>query len=225
MHDDLRAGVEDRPPDGLRVEPVHHDAVGPQGPDPLELGGRACRADHLVPGPHQHPDERGADRPGGPRHEHPGIVEKSVGNVRQIAARARKHVEARRPRFEASREDRDELVRRFFEAIGAGDMDGLIELLAADAVMYGDSGSKAPAIREPVRGAERVARFLVGLARLGVRQGMTLRYADVNGELGAIAFADEGRVNTVLWPGLTDGRVRAARSIVNPDELQHLGER
>lgn len=151
-----------------------------------------------------------------------GIVEKSVQNVRQIAARARKHVEARRPRFEASKQERDELARRFFEAAGEGDLDALIELLAADAVMYGDGGGKVPAVREPVRGARDVARFLVGLMRLATRQGMTLRLSQVNGELGAIAFDAGGRVNTVLSLELSDGRVRAVRSILNPDKLHHL---
>lgn len=156
-------------------------------------------------------------------HEIAGIVGKSVENVRKLATRARKHVQARRPRFEASRQERDELARRFFEAIGEGDLDGLVELLAADAVMYGDGGGNAPAVREPVRGAERVARFLLGLTRLGARLGLTLRLARVNGELGAIALDPDGGVKAVLSLELADRRVRTVRSILNPDKLGHVG--
>ncbi len=151
-----------------------------------------------------------------------GILEKRVENVRQIATRARKHIAARRPRFDVSKRDRDELARRFFAAVGEGDVQGLVELLAGDAVMYGDGGGKAPAVREPLRGAERVARFLVGLARQALRRGMTLRLAEVNGELGAIAFDPEGHVNAVLSLEFSGGRVRAVRSILNPDKLRHV---
>ena len=72
-----------------------------------------------------------------------GLVGRSEDNCRQIAARARRHIEAGRPRFEASRREREELARRFFAAIDQGDTEGLVDLLAADAVIYGDGGGKA----------------------------------------------------------------------------------
>src|SRR5215211_4568218 len=104
-----------------------------------------------------------------------GILDKSEDNCRQIAARARRHIEAGRLRFEASRRQRDELARRFLAAITEGDTEGLVGLLAADAVLYGDGGGKAPALAAPVHGAERVARFLAGLARRGRAAGMGAR--------------------------------------------------
>jgi RNA polymerase sigma-70 factor (TIGR02957 family) len=152
------------------------------------------------------------------------IVEKSVENCRQIAVRARKHVEARRPRFEPSREQREELARRFFAAAEAGDMRTLVEMLAADAVMAADGGGRAPALSEPVRGAERIARFLSGLGRLGERLGLHARFAEVNGLPGFLAVDREGRIASVTVLEMADGKVHGVYSVVNPDKLRHLGE-
>jgi RNA polymerase sigma-70 factor (ECF subfamily) len=142
---------------------------------------------------------------------------------RQIAVRARRHVEAGRPRFEASRRRRDELARRFLAAITEGDTEGLVGLLASDAVMYGDGGGKAPALASPLHGAQRVARYLLGLARQARVIGVGLRPAEVNGQLGAMAYDRDGHVVGVLDLDIADGRVQAVRSIVNPDKLRHLG--
>src|SRR5919198_618492 len=96
------------------------------------------------------------------------VVGKSEDNCRQLAVRARRRIQEGKPRFEASKRERDTLARRFFAAMEEGDVEGLKELLAADAGMYGDGGGKAPAVGRPVHGAERVARLLHGLARQGV---------------------------------------------------------
>jgi RNA polymerase sigma-70 factor (ECF subfamily) len=151
------------------------------------------------------------------------VVGKREDNARQIAARARRHVEAGRPRFEASRKQREELARRFLAAIEEGDTDGLVGMLATDAVMYGDGGGKAPAVGEPIHSAVRVARFLVGLGRLARQAGLTLRPAEVNGQPGAMAFDPEGRLLNVVSLDIADGLVQTVHSIVNPDKLRHLG--
>ncbi|HEV3464336.1 MAG TPA: sigma factor-like helix-turn-helix DNA-binding protein, partial [Actinomycetota bacterium] len=152
-----------------------------------------------------------------------GLVGRSEDNCRQIAARARRHIEAGRPRFEASRREREELARRFFAAIDQGDTEGLVGLLAADAVLYGDGGGKAPALAAPVHGAERVARFLLGLARRGRAVGMLVTPAEINGHPGMLAFDPAGRLVSVLALDIADGQVQTVRSIVNPDKLRHLG--
>jgi RNA polymerase sigma-70 factor (ECF subfamily) len=152
-----------------------------------------------------------------------GLVGRSEDNCRQIAARARRHIEAGRPRFEASRREREELARRFFAAIDQGDTEGLVGLLAADAVIYGDGGGKAPAVTVPVHGAERVARFLLGLARRGRAVGMVVTPAEINGHPGALIVDPAGRLLGVLALDIADGRVQTVRSIVNPDKLGHLG--
>ena len=89
------------------------------------------------------------------------IVGKSEDNVRQLATRARRHVEERRPRFETSREQREELAARFFAAAEHGDLAGLEALLAHDVALTGDGGGKVPALARTLRGRNRVARTLV----------------------------------------------------------------
>jgi RNA polymerase sigma-70 factor (ECF subfamily) len=161
---------------------------------------------------------------GYPHEEIAVIVEKTVENTRQIAARARKHVEARRPRFDPSPEHRDELAQRFFAAIGSGDMDGLVSMLSADAVMVGDGGGKGPAIAEPVVGRDRVARFLAGIGHQAQRFGVRWRSAHVNGQPGAVATDPDGRIASVISVDVEDGLVAAVHSVVNPDKLRHLGD-
>jgi RNA polymerase sigma-70 factor, ECF subfamily len=156
-------------------------------------------------------------------HEIAGVVHKTEDNCRQIATRARRHVEARKPRFEASRRQKDELAVRFFAAVGKGDLSGLMELLAADVVMVGDGGGKAPAIREPMHGSERVARLLVGLGRWVRGDYLQIRPAEINGQPGAVISDKDGGIVGVFSLDIADARVQTIRGILNPDKLRHLG--
>jgi RNA polymerase sigma-70 factor (ECF subfamily) len=151
------------------------------------------------------------------------IVDKSEANCRQIFVRARRHIEASKPRFEPSAGERDELARRFFAACEQGDMDGLLELLAADAVMVGDGGGKAQALPAPMSGRERVARFLLGLFNRGAQLNAQIRPMRVNGQPGWIGYDAHGRVINVFTVDVADGHIQAIRSVVNPDKLGHLG--
>jgi RNA polymerase sigma-70 factor (ECF subfamily) len=151
------------------------------------------------------------------------IVAKSEANCRQLFARARRRLDTGRPRFEASAEEGDELARRFLALGEAGDIDGLLEVLAPDVVAIGDGGGKAFAAREPIHGARRVARFLLGLFEQGRRIGARLELTRVNGQPGSVAYDAEGRVISVFTIDVVDGRVRAFRSVVNGDKLGHLG--
>ncbi len=152
-----------------------------------------------------------------------GIVGKSVDNCRQLAVRARRRIEERRPRFDPSRERREELAARFLAAARDGDLDGLLSLLADDATAYGDGGGKAPASPEPIAGRERVARFFVSLGRQAEAMRAVLRPLQVNGQPGAAAYDPDGRIFNVLSIDVEDGEVRAIRSVGNPDKLAHLG--
>jgi RNA polymerase sigma-70 factor (ECF subfamily) len=151
------------------------------------------------------------------------ITGKSEPNCRQIFTRARHHIDEGKPRFEASREQRDEVARRFFDAAGGGDLNGLLELLAPDVVTIGDGGGKGQALREPLHGPERVGRFLLGLYRRAEKEGTYAVPALVNGQPGAVIYDAEGRVASVFALDIADGLVQAIRSVVNPDKLQHLG--
>ncbi len=152
------------------------------------------------------------------------IVGKSEDNVRQLASRARGHVEARRPRFQTSREQRDELARRFFAAAVDGDLAGLESLLAHDVVLTGDGGGKVPALARALQGRDRVARALVNWTKVGARiPGASLRQVEVNGTPGALLLDGEGRLVGVWALEIAGGEVRAVNSVVNPEKLVHLG--
>ena len=112
------------------------------------------------------------------------IVGKSEDNTRQLASRARRHVDERRPRFEPSREQREELVRRFMKALKEGETEPLVELLAADAEFYGDGGGKAPAVGRTGGGRRGRRAPAGGFSRVGRRRGATAQLAEVNGEPG-----------------------------------------
>jgi RNA polymerase sigma-70 factor, ECF subfamily len=149
------------------------------------------------------------------------IVGKSEDNCRQLASRARRHVDERKPRFEPSREQREELVRRFVKALNEGETEPLVEMLAADAEFYGDGGGKAPAVGRMVAGAEAVARLLAGFARVGRRRGATAQLAEVNGAPGLLAF-DDGQLVAVWAFEFSGDAVRAIRGVTNPDKLAHI---
>jgi RNA polymerase sigma-70 factor (TIGR02957 family) len=151
------------------------------------------------------------------------IVGTSEQNARQLATRARRHVEERRPRFEASREQREELATRFFAAAEEGDLQGLEELLAHDVVLRGDGGGKAPALKRAVHGRARVARTLIAGLRALARFGLTLRREHVNGQPGALVSDREGKLIAVMSLDVAEGQIQGVSSIVNPDKLQHLG--
>jgi RNA polymerase sigma-70 factor (TIGR02957 family) len=151
------------------------------------------------------------------------IVGKTEDNTRQLAARARRHVEQRRPRFAVSREERDRLAERFFAAARDGDLTGLERLLAADVVLVGDGGGKAPALARALHGRNRVARTLQAWARAAARSGGTgLRRVEVNGQPGALILDGE-RLIGVMALEIADGEVKGVKSIVNPEKLGHIG--
>ncbi|HEV3474527.1 MAG TPA: RNA polymerase sigma-70 factor [Actinomycetota bacterium] len=152
------------------------------------------------------------------------VVGKSEENCRQIAVRARRQVEAKKPRFEASRKRREELAQRFFDAAANGDAKGLVDLLAADVVVYADGGGKGPAFPRPVHGRERAARVLLGGATAGERFGVVgIHTATINGQPGALFFDEEGRVIAAVTVDIADDLVQTVRAISNPDKLRHLG--
>jgi RNA polymerase sigma-70 factor, ECF subfamily len=152
------------------------------------------------------------------------VVGKSEDNCRQIAVRARRQIEAKKPRFEASRKRREELAQRFFDAAAKGDTDGLVGLLAADVVAYGDGGGKAPAIPHPVYGRDRVARALGGGARFAARLGVSaMRLAVINGQPGALFLNHQGRPVLAVSLDIADDLVQTIRAVGNPEKLAHLG--
>jgi RNA polymerase sigma-70 factor (TIGR02957 family) len=155
------------------------------------------------------------------------IVGKSEDNVRQLATRARRHVEQRRGgrgRFQTTRDQRDKLAQRFFAAAEEGDLSGLEGLLAHDVALTGDGGGKAPALARSLHGRDRVARALVNWGRLAERAaGVSLRVVEVNGAPGALYLDAQERVIGVVALDIAGGQIKSVSAIVNPDKLAHLG--
>jgi RNA polymerase sigma-70 factor, ECF subfamily len=150
-------------------------------------------------------------------------VGRSEVACRQLAARARRHMNSGRPRFEADRREREELAARFFDALRDGDVDGLRVLLAADVQMVGDGGGKAPASARAVIGADNVARVLAAIFPLLTRIEARVEPREMNGQSGAILRDRSHNVVATLTLDVLDGRIQTIRAVVNPDKLGHVG--
>jgi RNA polymerase sigma-70 factor, ECF subfamily len=150
-------------------------------------------------------------------------VGRSEAACRQLAARARRHMDVGRPRFEADRREREELAARFFNALRDGDIEGLSELLAADVQLVADAGGKAPALARSVIGANNVARVLASNLPLLVKIGARLEPHEVNGQPGAILRDRSDKVVGALTLEVLGGRIQTIRSVINPDKLGHIG--
>lgn len=150
-------------------------------------------------------------------------AERSEAACRQLLVRARRHMEAGRPRFEPARREREELASRFFDALSDGDLAGLRELLSAEVSMVGDGGGKGPQLSRTVVGTDKVARLLTSSFPAMTRIGVTYEARELNGGPGAIFRDRDGRVLHTLALDVADGRIRAIRLIINPDKLGHLG--
>ncbi|MFE9429013.1 RNA polymerase sigma-70 factor [Kitasatospora sp. NPDC006697] len=150
-------------------------------------------------------------------------VGRSEDACRQLAVRARRHMSAGSPRFEADRREREELATRFFEALREGDVLGLQQLLAADVSMVGDGGGKAPQLARAVMGADKVARLLAAVFPELARIGLTTEAHEINGQPGAIFRDRDGKVLQTLALDVLDGQIQTIRFVLNPDKLGHVG--
>lgn len=152
------------------------------------------------------------------------IIGVSEDNTRQLVSRARTFVDEGKPRFEASRDRRDQLAHRFLEAIGSGELQALEALLAHDVELHGDGGGRVRTIARPVHGRAKVARVLLRSMRAGEPfGGWRLRPTPVNGQPGVVVADAAGQLHAVLVLDIVaDGQISAVRSIVNPDKLRHF---
>ncbi|MFG2078458.1 RNA polymerase sigma-70 factor [Nonomuraea maritima] len=141
--------------------------------------------------------------------------------VRQIAHRARRHVQARRPRFDADEARRRQVTARFMRACAGGDVNAVMELLAPDVTAWSDGGGKVTAARRPVHGVDHVARWIVGFLAKPALAGLTMEPAVINGELGLLATLDGHTVGALSFD-LDGGHIANLRLQVNPDKLSGL---
>jgi len=152
------------------------------------------------------------------------VVGKDPANCRQILSRARRRVAEDRRRFDPDPDEGRALALRFLEAARKGDMDGLVAMLAQDAVLVGDGGGKARSIPHPMVGAAAVAKAIVAFYGQTEALGVTLEPAWVNGGPGFRTIDADGRLANVVALDVAEGRIGAIYSMLNPDKLQHLGE-
>jgi RNA polymerase sigma-70 factor (TIGR02957 family) len=156
--------------------------------------------------------------------DHPEIAAalgRSAPAVRQLAHRAREHVQARRPRFDVDWDQQREVTARFLAAAAGGDIEGLMTVLAPDVTLLTDGGGKTRAALRPISGASKVARWLVGIAGrpdLGGAADLNLEPAEINGTPGTLITADGGAV-AALTLAVAAGQVTGIQLLVNPDKL------
>jgi len=149
------------------------------------------------------------------------IVGKEEAACRQLFSRAKKHVTERRPRFHSTPEEQQAIIGKFFMAANAGDMDGLMNLLADDITWWSDGGGKAPAARRPLYGATNIARFALALPR-AMPEGVQVEMAEINGQTAIILRLADGSPWYVMTFEIGNGRIQAVRVVGNPDKLKHL---
>lgn len=148
------------------------------------------------------------------------IVDRSEAACRQIVHRARERLRRDQPRFAASEEDRLQLIRKFAEAIDADDEQTLLSLFAENATLTSDGGGKVPAVRNVIRGADRITRLFLRTTRK--RKGhITRAFVSINGEPGLVTFIDGYPFWALSFD--TDGqRIYALYNLLNPDKLKSL---
>ncbi|WSQ07598.1 RNA polymerase sigma-70 factor [Streptomyces sp. NBC_01231] len=157
---------------------------------------------------------------GYPYAEIAAVLDRGEPAVRQLAGRARRHVEERRPRYEVDPAERRDLTERFLAATAEGDLEGLLSLLAPDVRLVGDSGGKSKAPLRVLETADKVARFLVGVAGKGIADP-SFRFLELNGGPALLVLSGD-KPDSVLQLDVLDGRVQSVYIIRNPDKLQAL---
>ncbi|MGI5326553.1 RNA polymerase sigma-70 factor [Actinomadura nitritigenes] len=155
-------------------------------------------------------------------------LDRTETSVRQLGTRARKHVEARRPRFEAGGAERRAATERFLDAVVGGDINRLMETLAPDVTLWTDGGGKVRAPRKIVHGADLIARFFANIATRpyeGVDpQEWRLRQVEINGGPAVVVDGPDGPISVISATVGDDGRVRDIQLVANPDKLRAIAE-
>ncbi|MER8045535.1 RNA polymerase sigma-70 factor [Streptomyces sp. NPDC094032] len=147
-------------------------------------------------------------------------LDRGEAAVRQLAGRARRHVDEGRPRYDVDPAQRRDLTERFLTAAAGGDLEGLLALLAPDVRLVGDSGGKSKAPLRIMETADKIGRFLVAISE-GADDAFAFRFAEVNGGPALIALVD-GKVDTVFQIEVRDGRIACVYILRNPDKLEGL---
>ncbi len=153
------------------------------------------------------------------------VLSKSEATCRQIVHRARRHVTENRPRFDASPEQHERLLREFVAAASSGDLQGLVSVLSDEVVLYSDGGGKANAALRPVHGAVNVVRFVLGAIAKSVPKDVGVHMEAVNGQPGVVYRLPQGAAGCVISVVVTGRRISDILVVTNPDKLVHVATR
>ncbi|MGP4023914.1 RNA polymerase sigma factor SigJ [Actinomadura sp. 3N407] len=160
---------------------------------------------------------------GYPHTEIAPILDRSPSAVRQLAHRAREHVHARRPRYQADPKVQRQVTERFLQAALGGDLESLLEMLAPDVTMWRDGGGLPGTMLRPVHGRDRVARVIVGTTKRHRPENLGIRYRTVNGDPSAVLFDDDAPFAVMVLDLAPEGdRIRGVYAVANPDKLARI---
>lgn len=150
------------------------------------------------------------------------MIDKSESHCRKIAQRARDQIHDNKPQFERNSVEQHKLVKTFIEAVQQGDLSEIESMLADEAILYSDGGGKVTAARKPVAGADKIAKFLVGIQKKGLKDAdWWIEFKDINGEPGMIIWF-EGEIYNVWTFHVENREIQSIYVVLNPDKLVHL---
>lgn len=148
------------------------------------------------------------------------IIGKSEANCRQLLHRARQHVAERRPKFEPDEAQQRQIITSFLIACQQGDMKALTQVLTRDVISWSDGGGKVSAATQPIYGADKVARLIIGLMSRAPAN-LTFSGAEVNGGPALMMWVG-GKLYDIINFELGDGQIQALRFVLNPDKLAFI---
>lgn len=158
---------------------------------------------------------------GVPLGEVAGMVDREPAAVRQLATRARRHVQQARPRYAVAPGEAERITHAFFAAARDGDVGALQTMLADDVILHSDGGGRVIAFHNPIRGIARMLRLFAGLARKYADRPRLLRPVTIDGLPGYVSL-ERGALLQTTALDIRDGRIAAIYIIRNPDKLRHV---
>jgi RNA polymerase sigma-70 factor (ECF subfamily) len=151
------------------------------------------------------------------------VLRRDPAAVRQLATRARKHIDAGKPRFDAPSEAQQRMAAAFLKASQSGDTQQLAQLLAAEAQLISDGGGKAAAARNPIYGRDKIISFVLGVGQKFPRpEGTQYKPAIVNGLPGFVVVLPDGTIDQTISLEMADGAIQRIYAVRNPDKLKNI---
>ena len=149
------------------------------------------------------------------------MLDKTEAACRQLFSRAKKHVHDNRPRFDSTPEEHDQLLMQFMKAVEVGDINGLVNMLADDAVLTSDGGTRRGRATRPIQGASNIAKFVAAFNRNAPEQ-FTIEVKPINGKNGIIVRLPDGSAFFVLMLHVVNGKIERIYFIGNDNKLKHI---